>query len=82
MKGYNSPATLLIVLAALMAHSPAQASKTPEIQRAAPDNVLTERAALQARLDRAARSIGPAPRDVRMAQWYNSRFSNRGFSNW
>lgn len=82
MKGYNSSAALLVILAALAGSSPAEASKTPEIQAVVPQDVRDAREALKIRLAKAAVSIGEKPRDGAIAQWYNSRFSNQGFSNW
>ncbi len=82
MKGNQFSIPLAVVFAALMAHH-ATAAQTPGSTTVTlADNVQNERDALQERLDAAAQKSTSDRGHDRISQWYNSRFSNRSFSNW
>lgn len=80
MKGTQFSIPLALLFAALLAHE-ASATHQKAVDMASTD-MLIAREKLKERLDAAAQKTIPAQKDSRISQWYNSRFSNRSFSNW
>ncbi|MFK7764384.1 MAG: hypothetical protein AB8B62_14075 [Roseobacter sp.] len=80
MKGTQFSIPLALLFAALLAQ---QASATHQKTGiTASDDLLIVREKLKDRLDAVAKKMTLPREDSRISQWYNSRFSNRSFSNW